>query len=79
MTPENIAAAVQAESELAQVQRLGWLLERAGWEQLATPLADWLATRNPHKVRLDPRRPALGSHNDARWQIVVNADPQSEA
>ena len=52
LTPENVLAAAQAEYELAQVQRLGWLLERAGCPQIAKPLADWLAARPRHKVRL---------------------------
>ena len=78
LTPQNVLAAAQAESELAQVQRLGWLLERAGCPQLAEPLAGWLAARPRHKVRLDPRYPARGARKDARWQVVVNADPQSE-
>jgi predicted transcriptional regulator of viral defense system len=78
LTPESVLAASQVESELAQVQRLGWLLERAGHPQLAEPLAGWLAARPRHKVRLDPRRPALGARKDARWQVVMNADPQSE-
>ena len=78
LTPESVLAAAKSEYELAQVQRLGWLLERAGYPQLAEPLAGWLAARLHHKVRLDPRRPALGARKDARWQVVVNADPQSE-
>ncbi len=78
LTPESVLAATQTESEVAQVQRLGWLLERAGCPQLAEPLAEWLAASPRHKVRLDPRRPSLGARKDARWQVVVNADPQSE-
>lgn len=78
MTPESVLAAAQCESELAQVQRLGWLLVRAGWPQLAEPLADWLRIYPRHKVRLDPRQSALGKRKDPRWQIIVNADPQSE-
>jgi predicted transcriptional regulator of viral defense system len=78
LTPENVLAAAQTESELAQVQRLGWLLDRVGHPKLAEPVANWLADRIPNKVRLDPRRPALGARKDARWQVVVNAEPQSE-
>jgi hypothetical protein len=78
LTPETVIAAAHAECELAQVQRLGWLLERANCPHLSEPLEAWLAGRPLHKVRLDPRHPALGARKNARWQVVANTDPQSE-
>ena len=55
-----------------EVQRLGYLLEQLGEEELARPLADWLGTQRHRPVLL-----ALGHGTSAalpgrRWRIVPN-------
>lgn len=62
-----------AETELTQVQRLGWLLDRAGFSKLADPLADWLAKRHPRKGLLNSANGFKGYKKDRRWQLIVNA------
>jgi len=73
-----LMASARAETEIAQIQRFGWLLDRAGFSKLADPLADWLAERLPSKVRLDPSSGFRGHKKDARWQVIVNAKPEKE-
>lgn len=77
LTAESLMSAAQNESERAQVQRVGWLLERAGYSSITGSLAKWLAAQCPNKVRLDPRKPPQG-HRDTRWQVIENAEPESE-
>ena len=79
ITPEDLLKAAQQESERSQVQRLGWLLERTKRRELAEGLATWLITQLPTKTPLDVSAPVAGSRKDSRWQVIVNADPQSEA
>lgn len=79
ITPEDLLKAAQQESERSQVQRLGWLLERTKRGELAKGLASWLAKQKPTKTPLDVSAPVAGSRKDPRWQVIVNAEPQSEA
>lgn len=79
ITPEDLLKAARQESERSQVQRLGWLLERTKRRELAEGLATWLVTQKPTKTPLDVSAPVAGSHKDPRWQVIVNAEPQSEA
>jgi predicted transcriptional regulator of viral defense system len=75
---QDLIAVARKETERSQVQRLGWLLDRIGHRDLSEPLADWLKKKHPTKVALDITRPVKGFHKDARWQIIVNAQPQGE-
>jgi len=79
ITPEDLLNAARQESERSQVQRLGWLLERTKRRELAEGLAQWLAQQKPTKTPLDVSAPVAGGRKDPRWQVIVNADPQSEA
>jgi predicted transcriptional regulator of viral defense system len=77
--PEDLLKAAQQESERSQVQRLGWLLERTKRRELAEGLATWLVAQKPAKTPLDVSAPVAGGRKDPRWQVIVNAEPQSEA
>ena len=79
ITPEDLLQAAQRESERSQVQRLGWLLERTKRRDLAAGLARWLSPQKPAKTPLDVSAPVAGCRKDPRWQVIVNAAPQSEA
>ena len=79
ITSKDLLKAAQQESEHSQVQRLGWLLERTKHRELAEELAQWLEKQEPTKVRLDVSAPVAGSRKNRRWQLIVNAEPQSEA
>ncbi|MCI0441926.1 type IV toxin-antitoxin system AbiEi family antitoxin, partial [bacterium] len=78
ITPEDLIAAARKESERSQVQRLGWMLDRAGRKDLSEPLGDWLAKKHPTKVPLDISRRERGFHKDPLWQVIVNAEPEAE-
>jgi len=78
ITPEDLLKAAQKESERSLVQRLGWLLEQTKKRELAEGLAMWLAKQKPTKTPLDVSAPVTGSKKDPRWQVIVNAKPQSE-
>lgn len=60
------------EPMVADVARLGYLLERVGASYLAAPLHRWLAARHGQWVPLVPAAGRAGLR-DARWRIVVNA------
>ena len=79
ITPEDLLQAARQESERSLVQRLGWLLERTKRPELAEGLATWLAKGKPTKTPLDVSAPVTGGRKDPRWQVIVNAEPQSEA
>jgi predicted transcriptional regulator of viral defense system len=78
ITLEDLLKAAQQESERSQVQRLGWLLERTQGCKLVGGLAQWLAKQKPTKTPLDVSAPMVGGRKDPRWQVIVNAKPQSE-
>ncbi len=60
------------------VQRLGFLLDFLGNEELTLPLKNWLATQKFYPTVLDP---AEQSHNKVTgnfWKIIVNTDIETD-
>lgn len=57
--------------ETSCLQRLGFLLEKAGAKELASNLAEYLVTRKVHLV-LMAGLPMRSRPVDKKWQIVVN-------
>ncbi|MCB2206492.1 type IV toxin-antitoxin system AbiEi family antitoxin [bacterium] len=76
--PEDLVHAADREPDLSIVQRAGWLLEQTKRRPVTVDLAEWLSEKHPSKTRLDVRAPLIGSKKDPRWQVIVNADPQSD-
>ena len=77
LNPEKLAAAA-AKSELAPIQRLGWLLDELDHSPLADELHATLLTRAPlPRTRLEPSGPLSGDTGN-RWKIIQNATPQSD-
>jgi predicted transcriptional regulator of viral defense system len=67
-----VLAALAPSYAVPEVQRLGYLLEQLGEEELARPLADWLGAQRHRSVLL-----ALGQGNsaalpDPRWRVIPN-------
>jgi predicted transcriptional regulator of viral defense system len=79
ISSQDLLEAARNESDLSIVQRTGWLLERSGRPEVVEELAVWLSQRKPAKTRLDVRASATGCVKDLRWQVIVNARPESEA
>ncbi len=78
MTPDDLLKAAKLEPDRCYVQRLGWLLDKIKKCELTKPLQQWLIKQRPIKTPLDVREPKRGFHKDPRWQVIVNASPQSE-
>lgn len=58
---------------LPDVQRLGFLLDAVGKSELAGPLFEWLATKQPRAVLLQPGLAADGKA-DPRWHVLPNIE-----
>ncbi|MEW6754173.1 MAG: type IV toxin-antitoxin system AbiEi family antitoxin [Candidatus Latescibacterota bacterium] len=55
-----------------QVQRLGYLLEQLGEDDLAKPLAAWLKRRRYRPVLLAPGQARGRTSLDPQWRIIAN-------
>ena len=58
---------------LPDVQRLGYLLDAVGEDNLAGPLARWLDMRKPRIIALRPGEPADVEVNQ-RWHVLPNEE-----
>ena len=77
--PEKLAAASATESETAQLQRLGWLLDHLGQTSLADALHAALPTSKPlPRAALDPGAPRTGPITGNRWRILENTQPEAD-
>lgn len=76
--PAKLVKVVQLDGNLAYGQRLGWLLEQAGFASKTQPLADWLARKKPFDAKLEPSRPIRGSTCSKRWRLWLNAEVERE-
>jgi len=79
MTPGNLATTAALESEIALVQRLGWLLDHLGRQSLADALHAALpASKFLPKAALDPDAPRTGTSTGNRWRILENTQPKAD-
>jgi predicted transcriptional regulator of viral defense system len=79
LRPEKLAAAGSSESEAAQVQRLGWLLDHLGQTTLADALHAALpASKTLPRAKLDPAASRTGHTSRNRWRIVENTQPEAD-
>jgi predicted transcriptional regulator of viral defense system len=76
--PENLVKAARADEKVACAQRLGFLLERAGFSSLTGPLSQWVNEKKPLPVKLEYSMPTRGSKKDERWRILVNIDVEGD-
>jgi len=58
-------------------QRLGWLMDHAGWQEKTKPLHDALSKQRLSWHALDTRLAAKGDRN-GRWRVIVNTDVQAD-
>lgn len=72
-----LVRAAEIEGELVYAQRLGYLLDRIGREELAAPLAEWLEAKAPRVVPLRPDRPIARAPRAARWRVAVNEEVEA--
>lgn len=63
---------IQINTELFWVQRLGWLLEFLGMEELANTLFIALEGKALHWVRLVSRLPYNPIERNKKWHVIIN-------
>jgi len=78
MDPAKLIDAVKAEGNLVCTQRLGWLMEKAGYAELILDLAELIADQSPPFTRLDPSLPAGKAVKDTRWRLLINTDVEGD-
>ena len=78
MNADMVLQAAKKEKNVAYVQRLGWLLEKAGHGALSAGIADSLSRREPRETPLDPSLPRKGFPRDSKWNVIINADVEGE-
>lgn len=77
--PAILASTSAAESEIAYVQRLGWLLDHLGQSTLADAMHAALPnSKSLPRAILDPSAPRVGPVTGNRWRILENTTPQSD-
>lgn len=77
--PAKLTASSASESETAQIQRLGWLLDHLGQTALADALHASLPTSKPlPRATLDPGAPRIGPITGNRWRILENTQPEAD-
>ena len=75
---KDLLEAAKLERKLAYIQRLGYLLEKIGRGDIVSPLASWVASRQPTVIALKPRLPQKGFPRDRRWNIIENTEVEGE-
>ncbi len=75
--PEKLAAAA-ATAGHPDVQRLGYLMDLLGLQDLAAPLARLVSSGRRRPVRLQTDRPAKGIEQDPRWYVIPNVEVTAE-
>ncbi len=75
---DKLAAAAKAENNLAYAQRLGWLLEKAGFKNKTQKLAAWVSGQNPLPARLEPSLAVKGAQKDERWSLLINTTVEGD-
>ena len=79
IAPGQLAIAAGRESETAQIQRLGWLLDHLGQTSLADTLYAALpASKALPRAKLDPAAARTGLSSTNRWRIVENTQPEAD-
>lgn len=78
ITPDMLLQAAKRERNIAYLQRLGWLLTKAGQNGLVGKLADWLKAQKPRETPLDPSLSRRGFSRDPKWKVIVNAEVEGE-
>ena len=63
---------------LPETQRLGWLLERGGFNAAAYPLHEWLSTQKKEYVPLALSSSIQGATRDSRWKLWLNEEIEED-
>lgn len=69
---KKLAEVAAKAGNLTHAQRLGWLLEKAGFEEKVGTLAQWVAEKCPLPAKLEPSSPIRGALENKRWTLLIN-------
>jgi predicted transcriptional regulator of viral defense system len=64
----------QKEKSLCFIQRLGFIMDLLGFENLTKKLRGWLEEKKPPKTLLDPALPINTETFNPKWRLYVNSD-----
>jgi predicted transcriptional regulator of viral defense system len=78
MDAQRLADNAKAEGDVSTAQRLGYLLEQVGADEVGAALAVWIAEKRPRFVPLRSDRPARRAAKDVRWRVLVNEKVEAE-
>ena len=73
-----LVSAAKREKVISNVQRLGWILDHAGWKDRTGPLCRWISKRGPARVALNAWLHRRQGKTDPKWRVIVNDQPESE-
>ena len=77
LDPEKLVTVAEL-SPITWVQRLGYLLESVGSEEIWQPLSEYINTKKPVRSPLLPSVTIKGAVFSKRWQIYINTKVESE-
>jgi len=75
--PEKLVTVAEL-SPITWVQRLGYLLESVGSEEIWQPLSEYINAKKPVRSPLLPSVTIKGAVFSKRWQIYINTKVESE-
>lgn len=76
---EEITHLAQTQPQFSCIQRLGWLLDRAGHPGKAEGLEKLIGMKAPRAVLLEPGSSHKSvEQKDSRWRVIVNTDIEGD-
>ena len=75
---EQLAAAADHEPTSAYLQRLGWMLNYLGHEQITASLHERVLRRCPSFTPLNSALKNRSGVRDSRWRVIVNEEPEAD-
>lgn len=78
LKPDRLATAANNEHTSAYLQRLGWMLDFLGHEDLTASLHACVLSRSPSYTPLNPSLKKRSGNRDSRWHIIVNEKPEAD-
>jgi len=79
LKPAGLLEAIGADGKIAFAQRLGFLLEKAGYASTKLePLYQWVKKRKAMPTLLDPSLSAQRAKEKNRWNVLINTVLESE-
>jgi predicted transcriptional regulator of viral defense system len=78
MDAAKLIEAVKAEGNLVCAQRLGWLVEKAGYPAQVIDMARLIEDKEPPFTRLDSSLPAGKAEKNTRWRLLLNTNVEGD-